>query len=341
MSVLTLSFPRMLLTTVTIIGLGVSVPSLAAADEADGYPYPVETFTFDSQRQELSMAYMNVPAAPGSSDEDAEVVVLLHGKNFNGAYWEQTIAFLTEHGYRVVVPDQVGFGQSSLPERYQFTFDQLAANTKALLEHLDVDEITLMGHSMGGMLATRFALRYPNMTDHLLLMNPIGLEDWRAMGVPFVDVAKLYESEQGKNFEGIKSYQQASYYDGEWRDSYTPWAQMLADQYEGERGDAFAWNMALTSDMVLSQPVIHELENLSVPTTLLIGTRDRTAIGRNLVDDATAERMGDYTQLGKQAAERIPDATLVEFDDVGHMPHIEAPDRYLKALAEQLQIDSE
>lgn len=313
-----------------VLVLGIVTTQAATASD---YPYPVERFSFESQRQELSMAYMDVK--PEGSTEG--VVVLLHGKNFNGAYWEQTIEFLRGQGYRVVVPDQVGFGRSSMPKRYQFTFDQLAANTRALLDHLEIDDITLMGHSMGGMLATQFALQYPDATDQLLLLNPIGLEDWRGMGVPHVAIDNIYKSELKKDFESIKAYQESSYYDGDWKKRYEPWVRMLADQYEGENGDRFAWNMALTADMVLSQPVVYQFDQLEMPTTLLIGTRDRTAIGRELVDEELAQRMGDYDELGKETAERIPDATLVEFEDVGHLPHIEAPERYLDALEEQLR----
>ncbi|HET8808154.1 MAG TPA: alpha/beta hydrolase [Methylophaga sp.] len=304
------------------------VSAAAVAIEEADYPHPVIAFTFDSQQQTLAMKYMDVQPEGKSKG----VVMLLHGKNFTGAYWHQTIDFLVGEGYRVVVPDQVGFGLSTLPEHYQFTFAQLAANSKALLEHLDIDKVTVMGHSMGGMLATRFALQYPDDVRQLLLLNPIGLEDWRAMGVPYVSIDKLYNSERNKNFGDIKIYQQASYYDSRWNNDYARWAQLLADSYQGDQGDRFAWNMALTSDMVMSQPVVYEFDQLKVPTTLLIGTRDRTAIGRNLVDDETAQKMGDYTQLGKTAAKRIPDAHLIEFDDVGHLPHIEAPERYLKAL---------
>jgi len=307
----------------------------AQSVEVSGYPYPVNKFTFNSQRQGVFMAYMDVK--PERNSEGA--VVLLHGKNFNGAYWHQTIEFLRDNGYRVLVPDQIGFGRSSMPQRYQFTFDQLAANTKALLDHLNLDEVTLMGHSMGGMLATRFALQYPKLTEHLLLLNPIGLEDWRAMGVPYVHIDSLYQSELDKSFESIKAYQRANYYDGEWSEEYQTWARMLARHYESTGGKRFAWNMALTSDMVLSQPVVYEFDQLQMPTTLLIGTRDRTAIGRGLVDEKTADRMGDYTHLGKEAAQRILDATLIEFEGVGHLPHIEAPGRYLEALAEQLELD--
>lgn len=315
-----------------LTGLFINTPALAL--DKDDYPYPVKEFTFESQRQTLSMAYMDVK--PTGKTKGA--VMLLHGKNFNGAYWQQTIEHLVEQNYRVVVPDQVGFGLSSLPRHYQFTFAQLAANSKALLEKLDIGDVAVMGHSMGGMLGTRFALQYPGTTQQLLLLNPIGLEDWRAMGVPYVSVDRIYQSELKKDFAGIKKYQQASYYDGEWRGEYARWAQLLADSYTGEQGKRFAWNMALTADMVLSQPVVYEFEQLTVPTTLLIGTRDRTAIGRDLVDEETAKRMGDYTTLGKTVAAQIPNAELVEFEDVGHLPHIEAPTRYLKAL--QAQLDS-
>ncbi|MEX1201107.1 MAG: alpha/beta hydrolase [Methylophaga sp.] len=302
-------------------------PAVMAID-ADDYPHPVKAFTFESQQQTLAMKYMDVQP----EGKPKEVVMLLHGKNFTGAYWQQTIDFLVAQGYRVVVPDQVGFGLSTLPKHYQYTFAQLAANSKALLEHLDIDTVTVLGHSMGGMLATRFALQYPDDVRQLLLLNPIGLEDWRAMGVPYVTIDKLYNSERNKNFGDIKIYQQESYYNGRWNNEYARWAQLLAGSYQAKQGDRFAWNMALTSDMVLSQPVVYEFDQISVPTTLFIGTRDRTAIGRNLVDNETAQQMGDYTQLGKAAAKRIPDAQLVEFDNVGHLPHIEAPERFFEAL---------
>lgn len=302
--------------------------------EGFDYPFPVERLEFTSQRQSLEMAYMDV--APEETPRGT--VVLLHGKNFCGAYWEQTIEHLHRQGYRVVAPDQIGFCKSTKPDYYQYTFDQLAANTRQLLESLDIDSVTVLGHSMGGMLATRFALQYPEATEQLILLNPIGLEDWRAEGVPYVSIDELYESEMEKDFESIRAYQQSSYYDGEWNIEYERWARMLAGMYESEQRERIAWHHALTADMVLSQPVLYEFGHLEVPTALLIGLRDRTAIGRGLVDEETAERLGDYPALAHTTQGRIPDATLVEFEDVGHMPHIEAPERYLAALDEVLEM---
>lgn len=113
------------------------------------YPYPVQFLDFKSQNQDLKMAYMDIkPEKP-----NGKTVILLHGKNFNGAYWKTTIQALTKEGFRVVVPDQIGFGKSSKPTEYQFNFQQLAQNTKAVLDELKIDKIYLLGHSMGGMLA--------------------------------------------------------------------------------------------------------------------------------------------------------------------------------------------
>ncbi len=306
----------------------------SVAVHAVDYPYPIERFSFDSQRQSLHMAYMDVPA----QGDARGTYVLLHGKNFNGAYWASTIEFLAAQGFRVVVPDQIGFGASSLPAHYQFTFAQLAANTKGLLDELEVSSVRVLGHSMGGMLATRFALQYPNLVEQLILLNPIGLEDWRAMGVPHVAVEGIYAAERKKDFEAIQAYQKASYYDGVWKDEYTPWAQMLADAYQGRRGKRFAWNMALTADMILSQPVVYQFNQLRVPTVLMVGLRDRTAIGSNLVEPSLAQKMGDYPALTRSVAAQIPQVEVMTFDGIGHLPHIEAPKRFLSALERALKL---
>lgn len=306
----------------------------AAATEAEGrweYPFPVEHHRFDDQRQTLHMAYMDrVP--DGADPQAAPTVLLLHGKNFCSAYWGETADFLVGRGYRVVMPDQVGFCRSSLPERYQYSFHQLAANTAALLDALDIDRVHVLGHSMGGMLAARFALMYPARTEQLVMVNPIGLEDWLAEGVPLVSIDALHAAEQRKNYDSIRAYQKSAYYDGDWNEKYAHWARMLADTYTGPDGDRVAWNHALTAQMVQTQPVLYEFHRLKVPTTLIVGLRDRTAIGRDRVDDKLADRLGDYPRLAVRARNAIPDATLIAFDDIGHMPQFEDTQRFLAAL---------
>jgi pimeloyl-ACP methyl ester carboxylesterase len=152
---------------------------------------------------------------------------LLHGKNFCAATWEDVIGPLRDAGYRVVALDQIGFCKSTKPEAYQFGLHQLAANTYALLASIRVERPIVLGHSMGGMLALRYALMYPREMTALVVVNPIGLEDWEAKGVPFATVDQLYERELKTSFDGIKKYQQATYYGGEWKPQYDRWVKML------------------------------------------------------------------------------------------------------------------
>src|ERR1051325_9727486 len=76
------------------------------------YPYPVHTLQFSMYGQHVRMAYMDV--APAGTP-NGRAVVLLHGMNFYGEYWSNVIEALRSEGFRVIVPDQVGFGRSSKP----------------------------------------------------------------------------------------------------------------------------------------------------------------------------------------------------------------------------------
>ncbi|WP_425602542.1 alpha/beta fold hydrolase [Luteimonas galliterrae] len=308
-------------------------PAYGPQLEGFDYPYPVQRFDFESQRQALSMAYLDI--AP-EREANGRTAVLLHGKNFCAATWESAISALAGAGYRVIAPDQIGFCKSSKPERYQFSFGQLADNTHALLRKLGIQRAAIVGHSMGGMLAARYALQYPQDTERLVLVNPIGLEDWRAEGVPWSGIDALYAKELKTDFDSIKKYQQTVYYHGQWKPEYEHWTAMLAGLYAGPGKEAVAWNQAQASDMVLSQPVLYEFPRIRVPTTLMIGQRDRTAMGKDQAPPDVAQRLGDYPALGKRAARLIPQANLVEFDDLGHSPQVEAPERFNAALLRAL-----
>ena len=292
------------------------------------YPFPVNIFSFESQQQSLEMAYMDVEAV----GKPKGTIVLFHGKNFSGAYWGKTATALSKAGYRVIMPDQIGFGKSSKPAHYQFSFHQLATNTRALLEELSIDRSFILGHSMGGMLATRYALMFPKQTRALILENPIGLEDWLAKGVPYTSIDEYYEQELKKTPEKIRAYQLKSYYDGKWEDAYDPWVEMLTQFIESPDYPRMAWNQALTYDMIVTQPVVYEFEKITSPTLLIIGQRDRTAIGRSSATPDLAKQLGNYPELGRKTADAIPQAELVEIDEIGHLPHIEAFPRFLDAL---------
>lgn len=291
------------------------------------YPYPVKFYSFQAQGGYLRMAYMDIEPENGNG----QTVVLLHGKNFSGAYWKPTIDALVAGGYRVVVPDQIGFGKSTKPVHLQYSFQALASWTKDLLEERDVKNFIVVGHSMGGMLAARMALLYPSYVQKLVLVNPIGLEDWKTK-VPYRTIDDWYETELKQTPETIREYQKQAYYSGVWKPEYDANMSLAAGWTMHPDYGAIAWNSALIYDMMYTQPVVYELKNIKTPTLLIIGTRDRTAIGKDLVKDKTvAANLGRYDILGKETAKIIPNSQLVELD-TGHLPQVEKFDDYIGAM---------
>src|SRR5690606_7654653 len=105
---------------------------------------------------------------------------------------------------------------------------------------------------------------------------------------------------------------------------------------KNENYSLIAWNSALTYDMIFTQPVLYEFKEIRVPTLLIIGNRDRTALGKNLISEDISSTMGRYEILSKNTREAIPHAKLVELDNVGHMPHIESFEKFIGPLLEYL-----
>lgn len=333
-----LKIPKQMMFSLFCVAALVSGPAVAETSTPDvepysaslsqyDYPYPVNYFNFNAQQQSLQMAYMDVKP----KQKAAGTVLLLHGKNFSAAYWKDTIDFLVQAGYRVIAPDQVGFGKSSKPTNFQYSIAGLAANTKTLLDSLKIKHVTVVGHSMGGMIATRFTLMYDDDVESMILVNPIGLEDWQRK-VPYASFNTLLKGELAKTPQSIKHYMTESYFDGHWKSKYDPLLAIQAGWAIGPDKKQMAKVGALTSEMVFTQPVVYNFPDINVPSLLVIGTRDRTAIGKNRVSDKVRATLGQYQQLGKKTAEAIPDAKLVEIPGVGHLPQLEAFDTYRKAM---------
>ncbi|MBD8548429.1 alpha/beta hydrolase [Sphingomonas sp. CFBP 8760] len=297
--------------------------------ERFGYPAPVHWFEAGSQGHPVRMAFLDWPA---TATPNGTTVVLLHGKNFCAATWGDTARGLAAAGYRVIAPDQIGFCKSSKPSGYQYSFHAMAALTAALLDQADAGKVVLIGHSTGGILATRFARLYPERVSKLVLVNPLGLNDTLSEGVPYTDLGKLRAEEAKTNAASIKAYQLRNYYHGEWRAAYDRWVAMLAGQYASPDGNRVRDAQARLSDMIQTQPVAAELPQLTVPTTLIIGQRDLTAFRASSAPEDQRSRVRTVPQAAEEAVKRIPNARLIRLDDLGHSPQVEAPAVFLRTL---------
>lgn len=293
------------------------------------YPHPVKFINLTAEGQDIRMAYMDIKPAGANG----KTIMLFHGKNFAGYYWKDVIKSLTDKGYRVIVPDQVGFGKSSKPFIH-YSFHLLAKFSKQLLDTLGIAKTAVLGHSMGGMLATRFALQYPETTTKLLLENPIGFEDYRTF-VPYITTEEQYKNELKTSTESVKRYYQSSYFP-EWRPEYDYLVKIGAGVVNSADFPRYAKVSAMTFTMIYEQPVVYEYPNLKVPTVLFIGIEDKTIVGKGLLSKEEQAKHGQYKVLGKQIAAKIPGAKLVEFEGVGHIPHLQIPAKFNSALIANL-----
>lgn len=308
-------------------------PDFGARLERFAYSWPVAMMRTTVVGQPVEMAFMDV-AAPAPN---GRTVVLLHGKNFCGATWESTARALLAAGYRVIVPDQLGFCKSSKPVAAQYSFELLATLTHRLLQSRGVSRATIVGHSFGGMLAMRYAIMFPDEVERMVLVNPLGLIDRSEEGLPYTDVDTLWAGEKQTSYASIKAYQQANYYHGTWQPAYDRWVWMLAGMSAGAGRDSVALAQAKTAEMIKTQPVAHELYRIKPRTTLMVGTLDKTAFGRQQAPESLRKFLVAIPLIAPDAVRRMPNATLLRLDGLGHAPQIEDPARFERTLLATLR----
>ena len=311
------------------VGAAAQTPALQPLGiglEAIDYPYPVHFFDLTVEGQALRMAYMDV--AP--HEPNGRTVVLLHGRNFPSSYWASVIKLLTEAGYRVVVPDQIGFGKSSKPAG-ELHFDTLARNTIALLDHLGVDKADIVAHSMGGMLGVRIARAYPERVAHLVLTAPIGLEDYR-LYVPPTPTEKIMETEDKLTADGYRKQLENNYALKLPPEQVTPFIESRFN-IKGS-ADYPRWLRAFVSSgqMIYREPVVHEIPLVSQPTLFIMGADDHNAPGRPLAPESVRSKMGQNADLAKSLAELMPDARTEVIPNTGHLVFLEAREKYDQLL---------
>lgn len=289
------------------------------------YPFEVKTFNLKSQTQNLKMRYMDI------NIKGKKAVVLLHGKNFAGFYWRRVANNLVSKNYRVIIPDQIGFGKSTKPQSYQFSMAQFALNTNNLLLSLNIKKARIVGHSMGGMIASTYAYLYPKQVMDLTLINPIGLDNYLDT-VEFKDPEFFYNIEKSKTIDQIRKYQVKNYYDGKWSDEYEELLLPFKGWLNGGDWPLVAWNNALTYGPIFTKDITSKFKKIKTKTYLIIGTRDLTGPGRGWKREGVNTKLGQYDKLGKLTNSRLKNSTLFELEGLGHMPQFENYDKFNKVF---------
>ena len=293
--------------------LGVKAGSINCEDVE--YPYTTSSLPITLYGQDLRISYMDVAPA---GQPNGHTVVLLHGNNFAGFYWAGPINVLRKEGFRVIVPDQIGYGRSSKPIM-PYNFSDMARNTRLILQSLNIDKAMVVGHSMGGMLAARFATQYPAMVERLVLYNPIGLVDTR-FDRPLENVDEAYKRNLASTYDTVKAalMRYVSHNPAAWSPEFEKYARIRYAWTLSSDWPRLAMVQTLLTQTIYLDPVVDDWAHIKAPTLVFGGAEDSLPGSAALF----RERM-------KFVAETIPNgnARLHLIPGIGHVPHMEAPDK--------------
>jgi non-heme chloroperoxidase len=214
-------------------------------------------------------------------------VVLIHGYPLSGRGWDKELPALLGSGYRVITYDRRGFGKSSQPA-VGYDYDTFAADLYALMEHLDLRDAVLVGHSMGTGEVTRFLGRYGSTrVAKAVLVSPIP---------PFL-------LQTGDNPDGLPQ----SLFDGfmqSARADVPAWMKGFLDNFYNmdtlrgtlvsDQAYQASWNLAVTASAIAAVACIptwetdfrEDLPRMDVPVLVVQGDQDKV-----LPFDKTGKRL--------------------------------------------------
>ena len=242
-------------------------------------------------------------------------VVLIHGHGADRRLWDRQEPALAHAGYRVVRYDVRGHGHSSIPQT-GYTWENYAADLKALLDQISVARAHLVGLSMGGSIALRFALDHPGRVLSLVLMGS---------ALPGFGYSKEMESTIEELREAVRREGPRKAFERLW---------LTHPMFDGIR--RFPERFALLREMALSFPAADYLEDtdypapnrqlverlgeVSAPTLVIVGELD----------------VPDFQLIADVLAENIPGAEKLVVPDTGHVPPLEQPEQVNRLLLDFL-----
>jgi pimeloyl-ACP methyl ester carboxylesterase len=302
-------------------------PGSITCDECP-YPYPSKYLDISVYSQDVRISYMDV-APQGTAN--GHTVMLLHGNNFGGFYFKAIIDGLTKEGFRVITPDQIGYGRSSKPIA-PFNFNSQARNTYLILQHEKVAQVSVIGHSMGGMLAARFATQYPKAVERVVIYNPIGLTDGR-FARPMTPIDEAYKQNLKTDYQstraGLSRY--VAHDPKAWNQEFETYTRIRYSWTLSADWPRLAMVQALIGQMLYADPVVYDWPHIQVPTLAFGGAEDMLL--------GPAKNFQDRMAF---LAKSIPNGNgrLHLIPGLGHVPHLEAPDKVLPPLVAFLKESS-
>lgn len=299
-------------------------PGSITCDECP-YPYPSKYLDINVYSQDVRISYMDV--APQGTP-NGHTVMLLHGNNFGGFYFKPIIDALIKEGFRVIVPDQIGYGRSAKPIA-PYNFNSQTRNTYLILQHEKIEKVAVVGHSMGGMMAARFATQYPKAVERVVIYNPIGLTDGR-YSRPMTPIDQAYAQTLKTDYQSVRAglARYVAHDPKAWNDEFESYVRMRYSWTLSSDWPRLAMVQALISQMLYGDPVVYDWAHIQVPTLAFGGAEDM------LLGTAAA-----FQERMHAIAKAVPNGNghVLLIPGLGHVPHVEAPEKTLPPLVNFLK----
>ncbi|WP_137283617.1 alpha/beta fold hydrolase [Halorussus salinisoli] len=255
------------------------------------------------------------PAETATNGSDPETVALVEGLGYGRWMWRWQRERLADEGYRVVVWDNRGTGDSDEPEG-PYTVEQMASDLEAVLADAGVERAHVVGASMGGMIAQQYALDYDRAQSLGLLCTSHGGEE--AIDVPEETQARMFSvPDDADEREAIRYKMKPATTDEFWAENDDLISDIVDWRLEGDASDAAREAQAAGVAQFDSSD---RLGDVDVPVLVAHGTDDRVLPVEN------ADLL--YQKLSK--------VQLAVFDGGSHLFFVEQADAVNDRLVEFL-----
>lgn len=268
------------------------------------YAFPTKTVIIDS----LEISYIH--------EGKGEITLLfLHGLSSNADAWSKNIETL-KNKYTCIAMDLPGYGKSSIPE-VDYTPSYFASIAHKFIEQLKLNNVVLVGHSMGGQASIKLATTYPKDIKKLVLIAPAGLETFKAEHANFMKISYTADVVKNTPDTQIEANYALNFYklpeDAK---------KMIADRKQIKNASNFdAHCEAIIKSIagMLNEPVFEQLKAIEHSTLVIFGKEDKLIPNRYFNPTLTTENVGNI------AKEQIKNVHLEFINEAGHFVQFEKP----------------